>query len=191
MPPDRRIAFKLIRHGSSIGTHTVEFRADGDTLLVDIAVQVRVWLGPIPIAHYTHHGRETWSGDRLVGVQAHTDRNGRQLNMAAAWNGRGLSVQGSGTSPYMAPIDAYASTYWRKASLFGPLIGTQDGTLNRPSIVQPPAERVRLASGAQTRAQRYVLSGDMDVEVWYDDADAWVGMRFAVDDGSTISYERV
>ncbi len=191
VPPDRRIAFQLIRHGSSIGTHTLEFRADGNTLVVDIAVDVHVWLGPIPIAHYTHHGRETWSGDRLVDVQTHTDRNGRQLDMAATWSGRGLSVRGSGTSPYVAPIDAYASTYWRKASLFGPLIGTQDGTLNRPSIVQPGVEPVRLASGAHTKAQRYVLSGDMDVELWYDESDAWVGMRFAVDDGSQITYARV
>jgi hypothetical protein len=191
VPPDRRIAFDLIRHGSSIGTHTLEFRADGDTLLVDIAVQVHVNFGPIPIAHYVHHGRETWSGDRLVGVQSRTDRNGRQLTMAATMNSQGLSVQGSGTSPYIAPRDAYASTYWRKASLFGPLIGIQDGTLNRPSIVEPGVEPVRLASGAQTRAQRYKLSGDMNVEVWYDESDAWVGMRFEVDDGSQITYARV
>jgi len=191
VPPDRRIAFRLMRHGSPIGTHTVEFRGDGNTLLVDIAVEVRVWLGPIPLAHYFHRSRETWSGDRLVSVQGQTDRNGRQLNMAASWDGRGLAVHGTGTSPYVAPSDAYASTYWRKASLFGPLIGTQDGTLNRPSIVEPGVEPVRLASGVQTRAQRYVLSGDMNVELWYDETDAWVGMRFEADDGSTISYQRV
>jgi hypothetical protein len=161
VPPDRRIAFRIVRHGSPIGTHTVTFHGDGNTLVVDIDVEVRVWLGPIPLAHYFHRSRETWSGDQLVGVQAQTDRNGHQLKMAASWDGRALAVQGSGTSPYVAPRDAYASTYWRKASLFGPLIGTQDGTLNHPSIVQPGAEPVRLASGAQTRAQRYVLSGDM------------------------------
>jgi len=190
VPPDRRIVFQLMRHGSSIGTHTLEFRADGDALLVDIAVDVHVWLGPFPIAHYVHHSRETWSGDHLVGVQAHTDRNGRKLNMAATWSGHGLSVEGSGTSPYIAPLNAYASTYWRKASMFGPMIGTQDGGLVRPSITPRGVESIRLASGAQTRAQHYKLSGDMDVELWYDDADAWVGMRFDVDDGSQITYAR-
>src|ERR1700722_18384382 len=108
VPPDRRIAFRIMRHGSSIGTHTVDFRGDGNTLLVDIAVEVRVWLGAIPLVHYNHRSRETWSGDRLIGVQGQTDKNGRQLAMAASWGGRGLAVQGSGTPPYVAPPDAYA-----------------------------------------------------------------------------------
>jgi hypothetical protein len=184
------MAFYLVRHGSRIGMHTLDFHSDGDSLIVDIAVDVHVWFGPFPVVHYTHHSRETWSGDRLVGLQGHTDRNGRPLSVAATWNGRALAVQGSGTSPYVAPADACASTYWRKAAMFGPMIGTQDGTLNRPSIVQPGFEQVRLASGTQTKAQRYVLSGDMNVELWYDESDAWVGMRFEADDGSTVSYER-
>jgi hypothetical protein len=40
-------------------------------------------------------------------------------------------------------------------------------------------------------AKRYVLTGDLDVELWYDVSDTWVGMRFSVDDGSVISYERM
>lgn len=191
VPPEARLAFRVMRHGSCIGSHTLEFRTNGNGLEVDIAVDVRVWLGPIPIVHYYHRAREIWLGDRLVGVNSHTDRNGRELQMEAVRSGSALSVTGSGTRPYVAPSDAYATTYWRKASLFEPLIGTQDGTLNYPKIVEPGSDPIRLASGAQTEAKHYVLSGDMNVELWYDEADAWVGMRFEADDGSTISYERV
>jgi hypothetical protein len=180
-----------MRHGACIGTHTLEFRTNGEALEVDIAVDVRVSFGPIPIVHYSHRAREIWLGDRFVGVSSHTDRNGRALQMEAVRAGSTLSVTGSGTRPYVAPSDAFATTYWRKASLFEPLIGTQDGTLNYPKIVEPGSDPIRLASGAQTEAKHYVLSGDMDVELWYDDADAWVGMRFEAADGSTISYERV
>jgi Family of unknown function (DUF6134) len=190
VPPDARLAFRIMRHGSCIGSHTLDFRPNGNGLEVEIAVDVRVSFGPIPLVHYSHRAREIWLDDRLVGVSSHTDRNGRQLQMEAVWAGSALSVTGSGTRPYVAPHDAYATTYWRKASLFEPLIGTQDGTLNYPKIAGAGSDPIRLASGAQTKAQHYVLSGDMDVELWYDETDAWVGMRFNADDGSTISYER-
>ena len=48
-----------------------------------------------------------------------------------------------------------------------------------------------IASGAEMPAKRYVLTGDLDVELWYDVSDTWAGMRFSVDDGSVISYERM
>lgn len=191
VPPDRHVAFRIMRHGGSIGTHTLDFRARGDLLDVDIAVDVAVWLGPIPFVRYKHQACETWDGDRLVGLQSHTDRNGRELHMQAARTGMGLSVAGTGTQPYIAPPNAFATTYWRKASLFGPLIGTQDGGLVHPAISQPRVDPVRLASGAETPAHHYVLTGDLALELWYDTQDAWVGMRFEADDGSVISYERI
>ena len=191
VPPDRHVAFRIMRHGNCIGTHALDFVSRGSVLDVDITVDVLVSLGPIPFVRYKHHARESWDGERLVGLSSHTDRNGRELSMEAARTASGLSVEGSGTQPYIAPPNAFATTYWRKASLFGPLIGTQDGGLVHPAISQPRPDPVRLASGAETAAHHYVLTGDLALELWYDSQDAWVGMRFEADDGSVISYERV
>ena len=63
--------------------------------------------------------------------------------------------------------------------------------LVRPAISQPEPQPIHLASGAEMPAKRYVLTGDLDVELWYDVSDTWAGMRFSVDDGSVISYERM
>jgi hypothetical protein len=191
VPRGNGLSFRLMRHGSTIGTHTLAFRGNGDSLEVDIAVDVLVKFGPIPFVRYSHHSREAWHGDRLVGVNSHTDRNGTKLRMAAAWTDAGLKVEGSGTRPYVAPRNAFASTYWRVATVFGPLIGTQNGELMHPAVSQHPLEHIRLASGQEIAARRYVLSGDLDLELWYDGHDAWAGMRFTADDGSVISYERM
>jgi len=191
VPQKRELAFRIMRHGSQIGSHTLLFRCDGDALDVDIAVDVKVSLGPIPLVHYSHRNHEAWVADRLVGLDSHTDRNGKILRMSACATNAGLRVEGSGTQPYIAPHDALASTYWYKAALRGPIIGTQDGMLVHPVISRPEPQPILLASGAETPARRYVLSGDLDVELWYDVSDAWVGMRFSVDDGSVISYERM
>ena len=191
VPRGNGLAFRLMRHGAAIGTHSLAFRRSGDALEVDIAVDVLVKFGPFPFVRYTHHNREVWQGDRLVGVSAHTDRNGTELHMAAAWTDTGLRVEGSGTRPYVAPPNAFATTYWRRATLFGPLIGTQDGMLVHPAISQLQQGPIRLASGEETPVRRYVLSGDLDVELWYDANDTWAGMRFTAADGSVISYERL
>ncbi len=98
-------------------------------------------------------------------MNSRTDRNGTQLHMAASWSGTGLAVEGSGTRPYVAPRDAFATTYWNKPTVFGPLIGTQDGMLVHPAISQLRPETVRMATGDETPARRYVLSGDLNMEL--------------------------
>jgi hypothetical protein len=191
VPRGSSLAFGLMRHGAVIGTHSLAFRGNGETLEADITVEVLVKFGPFPFVRYSHRNRETWQGARLAGVSSRTDRNGTPLHMAAALTDAGLKVDGSGTRPYIAPRDAFATTYWHKATVFGPLIGTQDGMLARPRISQLRSEPVRLASGEELQVKRYALSGDLDVELWYDASDTWAGMRFTADDGSVISYERL
>jgi hypothetical protein len=191
VPRGSGLAFRLKRHGAAIGTHTLAFRGNSDALEVAIAVDVLVKFGPFPFVRYSHHSRETWQGGRLVGVSSYTDRNGTKLHMAASRTEAGLKVEGSGTRPYVAPHNASATTYWHKATLFGPLIGRQDGGLIHPHIAQHRPEPIRLASGEEMPAQRYVLTGDLDLELWYDASDTWAGMRFVADDGSVVSYERL
>ncbi len=190
-PPSGHLAFRLMRHGSSIGTHVMVFRRDADLLTVDIAVEVLVKFGPIPFVRYTHRNLETWRGDQIVGLASQTDRNGRRLYMQAHWTGSGLAVEGSGTKPYIAPPNALGTTHWNSSMLHGPMIGTQDGMLIRPTVAPLPEERIRLASGNEVPAKSYKLSGDLDLETWYDTADTWAGMRFTVDDGSVITYQRL
>ena len=191
VPPGNKLNFRLMRHGAPIGTHMMTFRGDGDVLIVDIAVDVLVKFGPIPLVRYTHRNQETWQHDRLVGFESHTDRNGTRMHAKARWAGSGLAVEGSGTKPYIAPANALATTHWNSHMLRGPMIGVQDGMLVHPIVSPQPEERVRLATGNDIRARRYTLSGDLDLELWYDPSDTWAGLRFTVDDGSVISYERL
>ena len=97
VPPDSRLDFRLMRHGSQIGTHAMTFSRDGEVLTVQIAVDVLVKFGPIPLVRYTHRNQEIWQRDRLVGFESRTDRNGKPLHVKARWDGPGLAVEGTGT----------------------------------------------------------------------------------------------
>ena len=191
VPSDDKLAFRLMRHGAPIGTHTMNFHRDGDALTVDIAVDVLVKFGPIPFVRYTHRNQERWRRDRLVGFVSQTYRNGTKMHVQARRINSGVAVDGSGTSPYVAPDNALATTHWNSRMLRGPMIGTQDGMLVHPAVSLEPDERLRLASGEEIPAKHYKLSGDLNLELWYDVSDTWASMRFTVDDGSVITYERL
>jgi hypothetical protein len=191
IPETRSIAFQLMRHGDAIGTHTLNFQVTGDTLTVDIAVDVLFTFGPIPLVRYSHHAVETWQGSRLAALTGHTNRNGTDMYMSAHRVAEGLWVEGSGTHPYVAPEDALPTTYWNSRMLRGPMIGTQDGGLVHPKVTPKGVQPVKLVSGAERPATCYSLTGDLDLDLWYDAESRWMSMRFSVADGSTISYERL
>ncbi len=191
VPPSRAIAFRVMRYGTAIGTHTLDFTLRDGTLAVGIAADVLFKLGPIPLVRYTHRSTEVWRDGRLASLDAHTDRNGTQLHMSARRVEAGLLVEGSGTSRYIAPADALPTTYWNARMLRVPMIGTQDGILVHPRVTARRVEPVRLASGAETPARCYSLTGDLDLDLWYDPGSHWMSMRFSVADGSVINYERL
>ncbi len=191
VPPSHALAFRLVRHGAAIGTHTLAFRPGDNSLSVAIEVDVALSLGPIPLVRYTHRNTEVWRGGRLVALDAETNRNGTQLYMSARRVEAGLRVEGSGTDPYIAPEDALPTSYWNAQMLRAPMIGTQDGMLVHPRVTEKPIEPVRLASGAETAVRCYSLTGDLVLDLWYDPESHWMGMRFVVADGSVISYERL
>jgi len=191
IPPSRALAFRLIRHGDVIGKHTLDFQITGDTLAVQIVVDVLYTLGPIPLVRYNHQTVEVWRNGRLDSLTAHTNRNGTELHMAAHRVAAGLQVEGSGTRLYIAPDDALPTTYWNAHMLFVPMIGTQDGILVHPKVTEKPIEPISLASGTQTPARCYSLTGDLVLDLWYDAEERWMSMRFSVADGSVIRYERL
>jgi hypothetical protein len=42
--------------------------------------------------------------------------------------------------------------------------------------------------GQKTTTQHFRLTGEFERDLWYDNADVLVGVRFEADDGSTVAY---
>lgn len=191
VPPDDSLAFRMIRHGSDIGRHTLSFERQGDTLTVRIAVDALVSLLSIPIVRYTHRAVENWQGDTLVGLTGNTDKNGQKEWMNARRTSDGMVVLGSKTARYVAPEQAIATSYWNKRMLNGPMISLEDGVLLRPKVVERQPDPVPLASGSSVLADHYKITGSFNVDVWYDQTNTWAALAVAVADGSEVHYERL
>jgi hypothetical protein len=191
VPDNDVLAFRLMRHGSEIGRHTLTFQRQGTGLTVHIDVEALVTLLSIPLVRYGHKVVETWDGTTLVGLSAETNKNGDREWMSAHRTEQRLVVQGSKTTTYVAPDGAIGTSYWNKHMLDGPMISLEDGVLLRPKITVRPQDAVRLASGTSVTAQHYTLSGAFHADVWYTMEGAWVGFSFTAADGSDVRYERL
>lgn len=191
VPPSGALAFRMVRHDSEIGRHTLAFEHQGDTLTIDIAVDAAVSLLSIPIYRYRHRLVETWQGETLSGLVGTTDKNGEREWVQAQRTAEGLVVLGSQTQRYIAPEGAIGISYWNRLLMEAPMISLEDGVLLHPTVTVLGAETIRLASGVAIAADHYRIRGTFKADVWYDRADTWAGLELTVADGSTIHYERL
>ncbi len=191
VPTGDRLAFRMIRHGSEIGRHTLTFEQRGDTLTVHVAVDALVTLLSIPVVRYKHRVVEVWQDGALTIVTGETDKNGQHEWVNAYRDNGGLVVLGSKTERYIAPEPAGTTSYWNRRLLDGPMISLEDGVLLRPKVLEYPAEDVALAAGGTIRADHYNLSGAFKIDLWYEKIGTWAGLALTAADGSYVHYERL
>ena len=187
VPAARRLGFRVVRNGSTIGQHVLNFEADGPRLVVRVEVDLAVGFGPITLYRYRHRATETWQDGRVVAFQAETNDDGSVRTVAMRAQGDALAVDSSQAGRYLAPPGALPATHWNRRMLDAPFINTQTGEVMRPAI--RPAGIEPLPWAPERRAERLVLSGDVELETWYDATPAWIGLRFKGSDGSRIHYE--
>jgi len=191
LPPMDRLAFRLVRKGSAIGTHVLTFVRSDNGFDIRIAVDIAVGLGPIVFFRYTLRGLEQWRNGLVVHLDATTNDNGTREHMRADRDARGLWVNGTHASRYLAPPDAVPATHWNMAELQAPWINPQGGRLLHPVVRRVGPGPVVLAGNRTETATEYSMSGDATLDIWYDAARQWSGLRFAAKDGSEVRYELV
>lgn len=190
VPPGNWLAFNIIRKGSVIGQHVLTFTPSSDNLTVDIAVDIRVGVGPIALFRYTHRATERWETGRIVSIESRTDDDGTRLRMVGRREENGLVVEGSKAPRFTAPPHTLPGTHWNRAMLDGHIVNTENGKLMLPTVTAIGLQKAAFPGGS-VEAHAYRLRGDVNRDTWYDDRPAWLGLRFVAHDVSDILYERV
>ncbi len=182
IPPANDLSFRIIRKGSVIGSHHLEFAPAGDGLTVRIAVEIVVKFGPIALYRYNHRNEEHWEAGKLVEMAAETNDDGTKNAVQLHRRREEILVKSANGVSYVAPPNALAATHWNMAELTVPMINPQNAQLLQPTVTKADGD----GPGGH-----FVLSGDVDLELWYDADRTWSALAFKADDGSIISYERV
>jgi hypothetical protein len=191
VPPGNALKCRAVRNGSEIGTASYLFMPDGNRLIVQLAIDIVIKFGPIPVFRYTHRSIETWYGDELYQVDSKTDDDGTPRYMTARRVGASIQVTGSMTEPYAAPPNALDTTYWDSRTITAPLINCEDGRLLKIKVTPAGENKVKLANGEDILARQYNMRGELKLEFWYDDNNVLSGLRLPAKDGSTVIYERM
>lgn len=190
VPPDGRIGFRMLRNGDVVGSHGLNFAVVGDQLVVSVAIDILVKFMGVGIYRYSHRATERWQGDRFMGIESRTDRDGSPREMKAMRGPEGMVVTGTRVKRYIAPETALPTTYWNRAMVAAQVINSEDGRLMLTGVTEGPIEQVRFASGATTLARRYGFGGELTLDLWYDTLGQWAHLQFT-SEGSTIIYEKL
>lgn len=181
------IRFDVLRNGDKVGYHLVQFHHTADGLRVESRAEIAVKLWFVSAYSFRYQSIEQWRGGILSSFHSSTNDNGEFTRVEARRLGGKLEVR-TGDSGWQAVDVVPPTTHWNMAQIKAPaVLNTLTGNLNRVAVADAGLETVTLADGPR-QARRFVYSGDLTVEAWYDAAGRWVKLRFPAEDGSTIEY---
>ncbi len=182
----RQLSFDVQRNGKTIGQHVVNIREDGDQVVVDTKIDVKINIAFVTVFRYSQTGREVWQDGKLVKLDTMSNDNGNEIKLTAERGEEGLMVHGTRFDGTMAEL-ALPTSYWNTATVAcTKMFNTQNGKLMDVNVQEDGREVIEV-SGRSVEATKYVIDGDLKKQIWYDRAGTWVKSIFNVR-GQTIEY---
>jgi hypothetical protein len=185
------LKFEVALDNKPIGEHSLTFnRADDGALEIGIAIDLAVKFGPFTVFDYTHRNASLWQDGVLQRMRSQTDDNGDQHDVAIDLTTDRLEITNNGTPVSGAPRAMLPTTYWMASTVAQDrLINSQTGEILEVDIEEAGRETVPGPTGL-IEATRYRMTGDLEIELWYDDAGILVGMAFEAR-GSDVTYRLI
>ncbi len=188
LPIKEDIAFKVFRDGDPLGHHRVGFRREAGDLHVEIDIQLEVKLAFLTVFRYRHSNREVWRDGRLVAINTETDDDGESYWLQGRATAEGFEVEGS-SGRFVAPADVMPTSYWNAETVTRQrLLDTQRGRLLDVEI-EPTGSEIVVVAGRTVDAQRYAMSGDLELDLWYAPDGEWAKIAFEAR-GAEVVYAR-
>ena len=181
------VRFDVYREGDKVGHHRVNFGRDGDYVTVNSNFLVEIDLLFFTAYRFQYESEGRWRDGKLQRLVTSVDDDGDPFSMKALRQGDQIVVQRPGEK-YATTAPLFPTNHWNPQVLGQDrVLNTLTGRINEVRIEPRGREKVATEFGP-VEATRYAYSGQLNTEVWYDDAGRWVKMRFAGEDGSTIDY---
>lgn len=173
--PARVWDFKVYLDESAIGSHRFTLGKQGEEgeLMSEARFDVKVLF--FTAYRYAHRAAERWRGNCLVGLDARTDDNGKQLAVSA------------GSALLEGCVMSYA--YWNPLILRqSRLLNAQTGEIEVISIAALGDDTMQVR-GAAVTAKRYRISGPKNpVDLWYSAAGEWLALESTLEGGRRLRY---
>jgi len=183
-----RLSFDVFRDGSRIGSHSISFlRESPESMSVEIDINLEVKFGPFTVFDFSHRNTTEWKNGHLWRMQSVTNDNGDYHEVNAKNTGELLQVSGSGIDTYSIGPNILPTTYWMASTVMqSELINSQTGERIDIKVREVGREDIS-APGGLVPAKRYKMTGDLEIDLWYDDNGILAGLAFRAR-GSDVTY---
>jgi hypothetical protein len=187
-PPER--AEYVIRHETygEVGRHVITFACDGEDLIVETKIEGEVKVLMVPLFKRDGTYREVWRGNRLVAFDSRIVDNGEVYEVTARAEGDHTVIDGR-RGRVEAPPTIVSNHPWNHEVVGRTLLfDTQRGRLQQVQVTPAGPDPITIA-GRVVEAQKFRITGDLERELWYDEAGNWLQSRLE-HDGAEITLTR-
>ena len=165
-PPLGEIAYHVLREGATFGKHIATFKRDGEDFIArnDIEIVARVF--GIAVYRYTHWSEEIWRDGLLMDVRSETNKDGKKKSVRGERKDGVLNVRGDGREHALSGFVLTTSLWHGRTPEAEVLLDMEDAELREIGTRFVGTEKVKV-EGQPKPARHYLLSRDMERDVWY------------------------
>lgn len=187
LPSAGRFDYEVIRKGENIGTHSVEFRREGDRLAVATWTDIAVELLGITLYRFRYEAKEDWIDGRLTRLVSRTDNDGEMLTVDLA--GAGGRIRGTCNGVALdLPADILPISVWHPDFIRQSVILDQYRCAARKIRATDRGIDLVVAGLKKIKARHYAVAGDLQRDVWYGADGETIQVLFPAKDGSKITF---
>src|ERR1700733_11310144 len=191
LPSGTSVNFAVMRNGSQIGTNSIRFVHDGAGTSVKMVTHISVGIAFLTLYRFDQTENESWSGGRLLAMDATTDDNGTVHRASATVHDGKIVALCDGKVSATPPPTIVPFNLWDSALIAQNVaLDTRNGDLETIRVADRGEGTVEVL-GHMRRAHHYQIVATFPQDVWYDDSGQLVRVELKGSDGSTILYQIV
>ncbi|MDP8567805.1 DUF6134 family protein [Methylophilus aquaticus] len=185
-------SFSVWLDKQNIGTH--QFSLQDQRLSSRASFKVKVLF--INAYRYQHQADETWQGECLQSLQAHTEEN-KEITDVSGRLSNGQFVVSKNKSMQTLPACVMTFAYWNPKILQqSKLLNPQNAEYLDVTVADEGTQSLNVR-GADMQTHQYRLTGrfqgkiKLNITLWYDEQQRWVGLKSITPEGYTITYKLI
>jgi len=188
-PADRTLVFDVFLDGKKIGYHRFEIAGPRNDAAVTSEANFDVKFLFVTAFSYRHSAREDWAGGCLEEIEAHTDSNGKELNVVGVRTADSFVIE-TGEREAELPACVMSFAYWNPGFLEQQrLLNPQTGEYLEVDVEELGSDPVEI-DGRRIPARSVRLTArDMDITLWYSENAEWLALESVAKGGRILRYE--
>lgn len=187
---DTDLSFDVIRGGDKIGEHHISIQETATGKQVDIKTDVEVKVLFVTAYEFKHVSQEKWENGVLTHLESTSNDDGTHHKLTLDL--KNVTLQGirDGQKIVIDHANIPASLWNKEILSQQTIVNTLDGHPMNIQVTNLGMEEI-LISGQKQMAEHVRLTGDLERELWFNQNNQLVQVKFKGSDGSEILYRMI